>query len=465
MSKHIDTLASYCTFSDHRPFHPSDSYPRDLPRPADIRNIDIEPIIAHNPGRYHNKWVLTHRATWWFATSDIVHSHYSLIRITWDIDEDAAHIETIQHVSITEKVLPHQAVLADIIPVENLPVTPITAFGQPTTLTSVSRDVFNDDLYLVVTNREGDVRKLKWDPYPDRNQRHGWYWEDTNAWLNQEQLDWLQEDPTPRNLASPTDQPEQPEQHASTSSEPPPPEMSGTRTVDPKTEPPAGTSGLGNQPTTNPGDEGGHPGSHPSDSSSEPDSSHGTSKDSWRGPDVGAPSSDKERGVKPTPFTGDRSKSELFLVQFGRYLRFNASRYETEMERVDLFLSFIEGNAGDWAVRRSQELEKDYLDSDLPDYKRRWTSLKSIRHRFRQDYGPINPEGTAQTVLDEISMTGDLAEIDKYITEFERHAPLSGYNDVALLHYFKRGLKKGLRTACAQVYPEPSTLEAYKEVA
>ncbi|KAL0565149.1 hypothetical protein V5O48_016880, partial [Marasmius crinis-equi] len=92
-------------------------YPKNLPRPADNRDIDLEPIITNNPGRYHN-------------------NHYSLIRIIWDINEDMVHIETIQHISITEKILPHQAILTDIIPVENLPVTPTTVLGQPSTLTS-----------------------------------------------------------------------------------------------------------------------------------------------------------------------------------------------------------------------------------------------------------------------------------------------------------------------------------------
>ncbi|KAL0565638.1 hypothetical protein V5O48_016386 [Marasmius crinis-equi] len=145
--------------------------------------------------------------------------------------------------------------------------------------------------------------------------------------------------------------------------------MSGTHTVDLKTKH-TGTSGLGNQLAQHSkggGNPNPQPRSNPSDSSSEPSSSHGSSKDSWRGPDDGTPSSNRERGVKLNPFTGDQSKSDLFLVQFGRYLRFNASHYRTKMEQVDLFLLFFKGNTSDWAVLSSQELEKDYLDSDLPD--------------------------------------------------------------------------------------------------
>ena len=161
--------------------------------------------------------------------------------------------------------------------------------------------------------------------------------------------------------------------------------------------------------------------------------------DSWRPGPTGSFSEFKERGRKPDPFTGSRDKSEEFLMTFGTYLRFNKHLYPTESERVDLFLSYIDHT---WRVHRQRELE---LDEDKPKKDRRWQTLQSIRHRFRNDFGVLDEEGKAHTDMEKLSMAGDYARLDDYITAFETIAPRTGYNDKALLRFFKKGLNDPLR--------------------
>ena len=55
--------------------------------------------------------------------------------------------------------------------------------------------------------------------------------------------------------------------------------------------------------------------------------------------------------------------------------------------------------------------------------------------------------------LEKLSMTGSLAKIDDYITEFETLAPLTGINDKGLLQYFRKGLPEALRKRINNVDP------------
>ena len=50
-----------------------------------------------------------------------------------------------------------------------------------------------------------------------------------------------------------------------------------------------------------------------------------------------------------------------------------------------------------------------------------------------------------------------------YITEFETHAPHTGYNDEALIQWFKVGLNSALLNDCMSTFPMPKTLPEWKE--
>jgi hypothetical protein len=55
--------------------------------------------------------------------------------------------------------------------------------------------------------------------------------------------------------------------------------------------------------------------------------------------------------------------------------------------------------------------------------------------------------------------------LDDYITAFETIAPRTGYNDKALLRFFKKGLNDPLRRRITNLDPGPDTLEEYKRAA
>lgn len=64
-----------------------------------------------------------------------------------------------------------------------------------------------------------------------------------------------------------------------------------------------------------------------------------------------------------------------------------------------------------------------------------------------------------------MTMTGELADIDKFITTFERYSGATGYNDVALQEAFKKGLSPGLVSRIANTFPAPANFTEYKKCA
>ncbi|KAL0563796.1 hypothetical protein V5O48_018266 [Marasmius crinis-equi] len=155
---------------------------------------------------------------------------------------------------------------------------------------------------------------------------------------------------------------------------------------------------------------------------------------------------------------------------FLNYLTLNGSRYPSQSEKVALFLGFMQGPiAGKWATRRIEEKVNNMDNEDIPSVEKCWRTLQSLRAQFMQDFGPLDPKGSAQLKIDNLSMTGDLAKLDDYITAFDEWSGATEYNDAALITFFKKGLPKALTervdTAAAVAGSTFDTLDKYKEVA
>ncbi|KAJ8080872.1 hypothetical protein PM082_017707 [Marasmius tenuissimus] len=93
----------------------------------------------------------------------------------------------------------------------------------------------------------------------------------------------------------------------------------------------------------------------------------------------------------------------------------------------------------------------------------KWPTLDSLLKQFKKDFAPLDPKGKAQTAIETITMTGDLADINKYISKFEQHAAVSKLGEEALLLFFKRGLHPKLVDWVSGTYPRPKGLEGYKK--
>ncbi|KAF5335012.1 hypothetical protein D9758_016188 [Tetrapyrgos nigripes] len=167
----------------------------------------------------------------------------------------------------------------------------------------------------------------------------------------------------------------------------------------------------------------------------------------------------KERGVKPEKFTGDRNQTKDWMAEFNNYLRLNDQVYPTEDEKISFFLTLFSGDeAKRWArsmMKKVFEEEDDFSDSDKeytstdegssaskPKTKKLWT-LYEVKREFLRDFKPAARETQAQTKIEHIRMEGALADIDKYNSQFKRYADDTGYNDKALMKWYRKGLPRG----------------------
>ncbi|KAF5349036.1 hypothetical protein D9758_012720 [Tetrapyrgos nigripes] len=189
----------------------------------------------------------------------------------------------------------------------------------------------------------------------------------------------------------------------------------------------------------------------------------------------------KERGVKPEKFTGDRNQTKDWMAEFNNYLRLNDQVYPTEDEKISFFLTLFSGDeAKRWArsmMKKVFEEEDDFSDSDeeytstdenssasKPKTKKLWT-LYEVKREFLRDFKPAARETLAQTKIEHIKMEGALVDIDKYNSQFKRYADDTGYNDKALMKWYRKGLPRGLVDRISYLSTQPRNLAALQKAA
>ncbi|KAF5344283.1 hypothetical protein D9758_012368 [Tetrapyrgos nigripes] len=152
-------------------------------------------------------------------------------------------------------------------------------------------------------------------------------------------------------------------------------------------------------------------------------------------PPIGS-NSTSERGRKPDAFNGERSEAKRWLALFNNYLRMNKSKYPTEENKED------------------KELE------ETPE-KRRWTTLKQIRDRFKRDFKALSSDDVARTKIKFARMKG--TDISSYNSIFDTYGEESDFGETALLEFYQDGLPPKLREAVGRTYPKWDDFDEYKE--
>ncbi|TFY55576.1 hypothetical protein EVG20_g9270 [Dentipellis fragilis] len=177
--------------------------------------------------------------------------------------------------------------------------------------------------------------------------------------------------------------------------------------------------------------------------------------------------SNAEISVKPEPFEGDRAKSKEFKMRIRLFLKVNQTKYASEDAKIALFLDLCQGPiAGIWATQHGEEiLEDDDIVAagnkpDTANGKPRFDTFVKLLARFDSDFKPLNDSAEAQVAINHLSM-GTQPVVD-YIMEFEALSPRTGYDNIALVHFFKKGLNRALFEKCMTTYPTPKDLNDWK---
>ncbi len=73
--------------------------------------------------------------------------------------------------------------------------------------------------------------------------------------------------------------------------------------------------------------------------------------------------------------------------------------------------------------------------------------LLPIPTQFKLEFAALDPITIACQMVETICMAGELADLNKFITAFNTHTDKSGFNEISLLHYFKKSLNPKLITS------------------
>ena len=137
----------------------------------------------------------------------------------------------------------------------------------------------------------------------------------------------------------------------------------------------------------------------------------------------------------------------------------NKTRYTTEEDKVSLFLSFFKGDIGGrWAEARLTEYDEDQENDEVEEGNKRWTTLRSVTKRFKDNFKPTAYNVAARTAIETIEQEGKLMDLDEYNTYFDTYSDDSGFEEVALLHFYKKGLHPKLVDRISDTYLIPTTL-------
>ncbi|KAF5362665.1 hypothetical protein D9758_009639 [Tetrapyrgos nigripes] len=129
-------------------------------------------------------------------------------------------------------------------------------------------------------------------------------------------------------------------------------------------------------------------------------------------------------------------------------------------------------------MKKVFEEEDDFSDSDeeytstdedssapKPETKKKLWTLYEVKREFLRDFKPSARETQAQTKIEHIRMEGALADIDKYNSQFKRYADDTGYNDKALMKWYRKGLPRGLVDRISYLSTQPKNLKTLQKAA
>lgn len=143
------------------------------------------------------------------------------------------------------------------------------------------------------------------------------------------------------------------------------------------------------------------------------------------------------------------------------YIFVNAYQFPNEATKVLYLLSYIQGKKVDnWKNTMTTKV-LEWTRTRVHD--EQVSSFRRICRSLQEAFGDPNPRDTAVTALNHLHQGSDTAE--DYVMKFNAHKDDTGYNDMALVELFKRGLNARLLTRIYGRRPLPTDCEGWQEEA
>jgi hypothetical protein len=170
-------------------------------------------------------------------------------------------------------------------------------------------------------------------------------------------------------------------------------------------------------------------------------------------------------GTPPPAFTGDRSKTLLFLTKFKRFMIMNRDTKiaHDPWMKCAYFLGLVEGaQVEGWTMRMHAWLEEVEADPSMLPY--RMSVWQALEQEFLKAFVDYAESERAQKKLSELRMKD--GDVDQYIADFEYNAFRAGThpNDPYNLRQFALGLPRALAEAVIDI-DTPNTFEEWKTAA
>lgn len=174
----------------------------------------------------------------------------------------------------------------------------------------------------------------------------------------------------------------------------------------------------------------------------------------------------KIKPKEPVPFTGDSSQVASFLAEMVFYFR--VQRITDETTKINYALSFVRGGDKDaattWAdaqrraILSHEEFARDNpgVDNPIPHPFTTWSQFQDalFTHFSLRNL-------SEESILNLQLLEQENKTCDEYTIMFKNYAATTGFNDVALLEEFKRGLNKKLLQRVQMSYPAPKDLKEF----
>ncbi|KAI3616373.1 hypothetical protein WG66_012580 [Moniliophthora roreri] len=139
-------------------------------------------------------------------------------------------------------------------------------------------------------------------------------------------------------------------------------------------------------------------------------------------------------------YEGDQKDTCRFLLNLKVLFRMNPTRYNTNEKKKLTLLLLLKGRTREWKIREQMKLFSE--DPTHPIAKKAaeetWDSFKA---RFRKAWQPVDVKGEAQMRIEDLWMK---ERADDYVNQFRLLAMETGYDNEALIKFFKEGLPESL---------------------
>jgi hypothetical protein len=148
-----------------------------------------------------------------------------------------------------------------------------------------------------------------------------------------------------------------------------------------------------------------------------------------------APRPSEPKTAEPAVFSGDKDQVDSFIRSVRLYIQLMPSRFPPgdERRRILFTLGYIRGGtAGTWSDNQFKAFDRD----DIPDP---FFTFNGFIEAFERAFGNADRAQKARIDLGNLKMKpGDTVE--SYTTAFEALAIHSGFNEIALIEFYRLGL-------------------------